>query len=247
MGTALPGEVKTTKLADDIYPLLIELHGINPIILQRFSPSICVQLRAEKEEIDLTAVKSLKRLFSSKHLDPNTEFSKDFRNLLGRFNNPSGVVRLAKDDSVNSMPSSHDDHDDHDDDDCDAPVDISTKVISTINGREVLVTFKTAALSTGADVREAIEPQWDNLSTDCSYFPDDDNDGLRTGHEYMTARRDSFIENTDYPSTSLIAPTPSLKRKRKTGKEKRASESKGASYCKDNKINLFQTAPDFTR
>jgi hypothetical protein len=246
MGTALRGKVKTTKLANDTYPLLIELHEINPELLQRLSPSICVQLRAEKEEIDLTAVISLKRLFSSKLVDSNTEFSKDFRDLLGRFNNLSNVVQLAKDDSVNSMPSSHNDHDG---DVCDTPVDISTKVISTMNVSEVPTISTTAALSTGADVSEAIEPSWDILSPDCSFPPDDDNDGrLRTGHEYasLESRRDLFIEDTYYPSASLFSPTPSLRTKRQSNREKRAAESTTESYCKDNRKNLFQTSPDFT-
>jgi sister-chromatid-cohesion protein PDS5 len=99
VGTAIPGKAKTSELADHIYPLIFELHKIQPQLLLRVLPNICVQLQAEEEDIRLKAVKLLGQLFSSNHADYATEFSKNFRDFLGRFNDLSSVVRLEMVDS----------------------------------------------------------------------------------------------------------------------------------------------------
>eukprot|EP00596_Hydrurales_sp_CCMP1899_P006205 CAMPEP_0119038922 /NCGR_PEP_ID=MMETSP1177-20130426/8117_1 /TAXON_ID=2985 /ORGANISM="Ochromonas sp, Strain CCMP1899" /LENGTH=221 /DNA_ID=CAMNT_0007002119 /DNA_START=419 /DNA_END=1084 /DNA_ORIENTATION=- len=98
MGTALPGRAKTSRLTDHIYPLLSELHKIHPGFLLFVSPSICVQSGVEGEDICFNPLKVLRDLFFSDHTNCTTEFSIDLQNLLDRFNDLSGVIRLSKGD-----------------------------------------------------------------------------------------------------------------------------------------------------
>jgi hypothetical protein len=109
LGTALPGEVKTTKLADHIYSLILEIHKARPQLLERVVPSVSSRLRAETEAIDLSAVKAMQKLFNL-HVNSgliSKEFLEDFGGFLFRFYNLFNVVRLAKDGEVCSKNSSY--------------------------------------------------------------------------------------------------------------------------------------------
>ena len=94
VGSSIPGKTKSSELADHIYPLIYELHKISPALLLRILPNICSQLHAEEEDIRLKAVKLLGQLFGSPHADYCTEFHRNFRDFLGRFNDMSAVVRI---------------------------------------------------------------------------------------------------------------------------------------------------------
>lgn len=109
LGTALPGEVKTTKLADHIYSLIVEIHKARPQLLKRVIPSVSSQLRAETEVIDLSAVKAMQKLFDS-HVNSgliSKAFVEDFGGFMGRFFDLFNVVRPAKDGEVPSKISSY--------------------------------------------------------------------------------------------------------------------------------------------
>ena len=81
-------------VSEDLYPLIFELHKINPELLLRILPNVCVQLHVEDEDVRLKAVKLLGRLFASQLADYGSEFSKNFKEFLGRFGDVSVSVRL---------------------------------------------------------------------------------------------------------------------------------------------------------
>lgn len=83
-----------SELTDHIYPLIYELHKVSPELLLKVLPNICVQLQAEDESIRLKAVKLLGRLFASQYANYGTDFSRNFREFLGRFVDVSSQVRL---------------------------------------------------------------------------------------------------------------------------------------------------------
>ena len=85
---------RNSELGDHIYSLIYELHKINPGLLLRVLPNICIQLHVEEEEIRLKAVKLLGRLFASPHAEYGVEFTRNFRDFLGRFVDVSSQVRL---------------------------------------------------------------------------------------------------------------------------------------------------------
>jgi hypothetical protein len=109
LGTALPSEVKTSKLADQIYPLIIEIHRVRPQLLERVIPSVSGQLRAETGAIDLSAVKAMQKMFDL-HVNSgliSKEFLEVFGGFLFRFNNLFTFVRPATDGEVPSKNSSY--------------------------------------------------------------------------------------------------------------------------------------------
>lgn len=83
-----------SELSDHIYPLIYELHKISPGLLLRVLPNVCEQLKAEEEEVRLRAVKLLGRLFASTTANYGEEFSRNFRDFVGRFIDVSAAVRL---------------------------------------------------------------------------------------------------------------------------------------------------------
>ena len=94
VGTTTTAPESGSELSDQIYPLIFELHKISPGLLLRVLPNICVQLQAEEEEVRLKAVKLLGRLFASQQADYGVEFTRNFRDFLGRFKDVSAAVRL---------------------------------------------------------------------------------------------------------------------------------------------------------
>lgn len=237
VGTELPGKVKTSRLANKLSFLIIEIQKIQPQFLRRVSPSLSVHLQAEEGDIDLKVVKSLEQFFSYDCINSDTEFRKDLREFFGRYNKLS-TCRLAEDGDVNQMSSSHDD--------CNADngeksMNLSTKISDTTAASEGLLTSKIVASSIAVNVDEAINPCSDMQSPDCSFLDDNDNDGLRIGHDYHAGRN-----NTNY-TADFCSPMPSLHTKSQRNKENRVVERTGQNKSKMNKKNLFQTSPVITR
>ena len=88
------GRVTESELTDHIYPLIYEIHKLAPDLLLKVLPNVCTQLQAEEEDVRLKAVKLLGRLFASTYADYGTEFSRNFREFVGRFVDVSSAVRL---------------------------------------------------------------------------------------------------------------------------------------------------------
>lgn len=156
LGVSLLGEAKTSRLSAHIYPLIVELHKIQPELLRRVLPSISVQFQAEEEYTSSNPLKVLRELFSSDHADSATEFSKDFGDFLGRFDDVPGVVRLAKDNNVNLMPSTHND--------CDAnkgnkPMDVSSKIDDVMAVFDLPMISRADDLSLAINVNNTIAPE----------------------------------------------------------------------------------------
>jgi sister-chromatid-cohesion protein PDS5 len=77
---------KLSEMAEDIYPLIYELHRIAPDIISDIIPSLCMQLKVEEEVIRHNAVKLLCSLFTSDAADYAKDFPRDFKDFLGRLN-----------------------------------------------------------------------------------------------------------------------------------------------------------------
>ncbi len=93
------GKVTESELTDHIYPLIYEIHKLAPDLLLKVLPSVCTQLQAEEEEVRLKAVKLLGRLFASTYAEYGAEFSRNFKEFVGRFVDVSTIVRLEMVDS----------------------------------------------------------------------------------------------------------------------------------------------------
>lgn len=89
-GTVFQG--KLSELADDVYPLIFELHVISPLLMTGIIPNVAVQLRADDESSRMKVCQLLGRLFLA---DANyaRDFPRDFRELLGRNNDSSTAIR----------------------------------------------------------------------------------------------------------------------------------------------------------
>jgi sister-chromatid-cohesion protein PDS5 len=88
-------EIEGYDLSENIYSLVYEVHKISPGLLLRVLPNVCTQLQAEELDIRHKAVKLLGSLFSSPHAEYGVEFSRNFRDFLGRFVDVSTVIREA--------------------------------------------------------------------------------------------------------------------------------------------------------
>ena len=83
-----------SDLSEHLYALIYELHKVSPDLLLRILPNICVQLQAEEGSIRLKAIRLLGRLFASPHAEYGVQFSRNFRDFLGRFVDISEELRL---------------------------------------------------------------------------------------------------------------------------------------------------------
>jgi sister-chromatid-cohesion protein PDS5 len=88
------GDHLTSELDEHIYSLIYEVHKISTGLLLRILPNICVHLQSEELDIRLKAVKLLGRLFYSPHAEYGEDFSRNFKDYLGRFVDVSAEVRL---------------------------------------------------------------------------------------------------------------------------------------------------------
>jgi sister-chromatid-cohesion protein PDS5 len=88
------GDQLTSELDEHIYSLIYEVHKISTGLLLRILPNICVHLQSEEIDIRLKAVKLLGRLFYSPHAEYGEDFSRNFKDYLGRFVDVSAEVRL---------------------------------------------------------------------------------------------------------------------------------------------------------
>lgn len=84
---------ETPEIAENVYPIIYELHKISPELLNRVLPNICLQLETEDDEIRLRAVKLVGRLFASKNANYGVEFGRNFKEFLNRFSDLSVDVR----------------------------------------------------------------------------------------------------------------------------------------------------------
>ena len=92
--SAGPGKEIESDLSEHIYLLINELYKISPQLLVNVLPNVCVQLKADEEAVRLKAVKLLGQLFSNSRMDIGDQFSRDFKDFLGRFADISAVIRL---------------------------------------------------------------------------------------------------------------------------------------------------------
>ena len=88
------GKVTESELTDHIYPLIYEIHKVSPNMLLKVLPNICIQLQADEQDVRLKAVKLLGRLFASQHAEYGKEFTRNFREFLGRFVDMDAEVRV---------------------------------------------------------------------------------------------------------------------------------------------------------
>lgn len=156
LGVALPGDAKISRLSAHVYPLIVELHEIHPELLRRVLPSISVQLQVEEKHTSSNPLKVLRELFSSDHADSATEFSKNFEDFLGRFDDVLGVVRLAKDNYVNLMSSTHND--------CDATkgdkqINVSSKIDDAMAVTDLPLISRADDLHLAINVNSKIDPE----------------------------------------------------------------------------------------
>jgi len=86
-------ETEGCDLGEHVYSLIYELHKICSGLLIRILPNICTHLQAEEIDIRLKAVKLLGSLFSSPHADYGVEYSRNFRDFLGRFVDVASEIR----------------------------------------------------------------------------------------------------------------------------------------------------------
>lgn len=78
---------------DQVQNLIFELHKVSPGLLLHILPNICTHLLVEEVDIRHKAVKLLGNLFASPYADYGVEFSRNFRDFLGRFVDVSPVIR----------------------------------------------------------------------------------------------------------------------------------------------------------
>ena len=94
VGSFHSGERAESELADQVYPLIFEIHKLCPSLLQSVIPNICVHLEADEEEVRLKACKLLGKLFASEYAEYGQEFRLSFKSYLGRFVDVSMLVRM---------------------------------------------------------------------------------------------------------------------------------------------------------
>jgi len=82
------------SIVDNVYPLIYELHRISPGLLNNILPNLCVQLRNEDEEVRIPTTEIVGKLFASKQAQYAVDFSRNFRDYLGRASDVSADVRL---------------------------------------------------------------------------------------------------------------------------------------------------------
>lgn len=84
---------ETPEIAENVYPIIYELHKMSPELLNRVVPNICLQLETDDEEVRLRAVKLVGRLFASKYANYGLDFNRNFKEFLNRFNDLSVEIR----------------------------------------------------------------------------------------------------------------------------------------------------------
>lgn len=85
---------KDSELHENIYSLIYELHKVSSSLLLRILPNVCSQLVVEDEAVRLRAVKLLGKLFASPHAEFGQQFTRNFRDYLGRVVDVSPSIRL---------------------------------------------------------------------------------------------------------------------------------------------------------
>ena len=93
------GGGKGSDLSEHIHTLIYELHIISPKLLTRVIPNVCIQLQAEEEEVRLKAVQLMGSLFASAQTDYASNFPRNFKEFLGRFQDQSTIIRQTMVDS----------------------------------------------------------------------------------------------------------------------------------------------------
>jgi sister chromatid cohesion protein PDS5 len=95
VGSSASRRLQSLEIADEIYPLIYELHKVAPDMLTEVIPCLCQQLRVEEEDIRRAAVQLLCTLFtSSSTTDYATDYPRDFRDFLGRLNDLVPGIRI---------------------------------------------------------------------------------------------------------------------------------------------------------
>ena len=78
---------------EHVYPLIYELHKVNPNFMLYIFPNIATQLAAEDTAVRARAVALLGRLFAASHVDYGHDYPRIFREFLGRFKDMEAAIR----------------------------------------------------------------------------------------------------------------------------------------------------------
>jgi len=78
---------------EHVYPLIYELHKVNPNFMLYIFPNIATQLAAEDTAVRARAVALLGRLFAASHADYGHDYPRIFREFLGRFKDKEAAIR----------------------------------------------------------------------------------------------------------------------------------------------------------
>jgi sister chromatid cohesion protein PDS5 len=81
------------ELADDIFPLIFELHKVSPKLIINTFPSLTVQLRSEEEKCRFKVVQLLGKLYTSEGSTYIHDFPRDFKDFIEELNDASPLIR----------------------------------------------------------------------------------------------------------------------------------------------------------
>lgn len=98
---------RPTELADEIFPLIYELHLVAPPLLFGVIPELTILLKVDEDEVRARIVKLLARLYTSDHFDYVIPFTKDFREFTSRMNDRNSSIRNEMVETVISILSIH--------------------------------------------------------------------------------------------------------------------------------------------
>jgi hypothetical protein len=89
---------RSLEIAEEIYPLIYELHLISPPLLHHILPDLTTLLKIDEDEIRAKIVKLLCKIYVSDVLGGNNtnyidSFPKDFKEFTSRINDRSSVIR----------------------------------------------------------------------------------------------------------------------------------------------------------
>jgi hypothetical protein len=94
---------RSTELADEIYPLIFELHLVSPALIFGVIPELTVLLTVEEDEIRGKIVKLLSKLYTSELYDYVSQFPKDFKEFSLRINDRNSSIRTEMVETVISI------------------------------------------------------------------------------------------------------------------------------------------------
>jgi len=83
-----------SELKEHVHTLIFEVHKVNPSLLLYVLPNVCLQLQVDEVATRADAIALMGKLFASSHADYGHQYTKNFRDFLGRFRDASKEIRL---------------------------------------------------------------------------------------------------------------------------------------------------------